>query len=211
MKKCALVFVVLGLVLACQWTWAAPAWKIDKIVDPILGVPAVQPNPSWTGPPVDPHAVQGQWFQRGRFEGVEESRPYEFYDNVDHYGEPAEPYGGGWKSYLAIEGYASNVVYDGSNNIVSFDILASITNDLPGMPEHAASGSNSHGEYLNQKIPYADTMYATKLTASFAVDIQKLQAWGVGKLGQGPYTNLPPYINALDKTQSLENGWDQLA
>ena len=115
----------LGLVI--QSAWAAPLVKITK--------PPVTPAGSMTGPDVDPDASEGQWFSSAE----PTVREYEFYDN--EYDGPNDADGGGTSSTNAIYGYVQNVQYSGVN-IVAFDIVATITNDLPGFGG-AVSGTNS--------------------------------------------------------------------
>jgi hypothetical protein len=158
MNKC----IVTGLCLLFVVVLSAPA-----LGSPALPItkPPVQPNPSWTGPTVDPHAVQGQWFKDLTTQ-KEEYRPYEFYDNRVEHG------GSAWKSTLAIEGYVQNIVYDVNGNITGFGIQATITNDDPGIVgdwEEAYPG-NLHDEWVTSRDPYMCTMFETKLTVEFADD-----------------------------------------
>ncbi len=173
----AVVMFVAGQALA------APGLPITK--------PPVQPVPSWTGPQIDPHAEQGQWFKDLDTQG-ETVRPFEFHDNVD------PDYGGGSKSYLAIRGYAQNVVYNAQLNIVSFDINATIENDMPALSDWWV-GNNTHGEYTTPRDQYVGTMYETKLTAEFAIDPSK----GPGP-GTSLYRDVVPHIVA-DNHEQL--GW----
>jgi hypothetical protein len=149
MRKSAILAAVV-LLFAAGAALGAPGLWVTK--------PPVEPNVSWTGPPIDPHAVQGQWFL-DPVTRVEEVRPLEFHDNVIGSG-------GGWKSYLAIEGYVKNVDWAGSN-ILSFDIEVTIWNDKPALTDWL-DGANRHGEDSNSPQHLCD-MLGTKLTASFAV------------------------------------------
>ncbi len=190
-------FVVFAMAGACQWALAGAALNITN--GPIIPDP---PN-NWTGPPIDPHGTQGVWFRNTGTNGAETARPYEFYDNI-----PGS--GGGANSYLSIQGYATNVVYDpGSGGIVSFDISAVITNDTLSAGPPWQTTNNSHYENFYQTIQYKGTMLDTKLTSSFAVDIWKLMAWDPmqTKRTQNPYSDLKPYINALNYDESAWYCW----
>lgn len=135
--------------------WAAPGLLVTK--------PPVQPVPSYTGPPQDPHAIQGQWF-KDLSTGEEHARPYEFYDNL-------EGHGGGFKQSLAIEGYVQNLVYDATGNITSFGVRATITNDMPGSGQwEEAQPGNLHGECRTTAEQYQGPMWQVKLTTEFADD-----------------------------------------
>lgn len=176
---------VLLLAALVATAMAAPGLPITK--------PPVQPVPSWTGPPIDPHAVEGQWFE-GAQSGVQESRPYEFYDNVYGHG------GSQWKSYLAIEGYVTGLNMDGQGNITGFSVFSRIWNDMPGVGDWA-DGGNSHGESLHTTQQYQGTMYGVKLAASFADD---------GVLGNFPGPS-GPYTGSELSQNIYAIGYDQLA
>ena len=140
------------------------------VAAPVLGSPALpvtkpplRPVPSWTGPPRDPDALQGQWFT-DLTTGLEHAKPYEFYDNVEGHG------GSIFKSFLAIEGYVQNLQFDGSGNLIGFDIRASITNDTPDIWGTWQEGSNAHGESTPTRMPYQCHMYQVKMTVEFADD-----------------------------------------
>jgi hypothetical protein len=134
---------------------AAPSLPVTK--------PPLLPVPSYTGPTIDPHAIKGQWFID--LTTTEESyRTHEFYDNVEGYG------GSAFKSFLAIEGYVHNLSFDPNNNIVGFDVLASITNDTPEVIGVWDELDNLHGETTTTRLPYQCTMFDTKLTVEFADD-----------------------------------------
>ena len=121
--------IVLLVVLLCTASaFAAPALDIRN--------PAV--DPGWTGPTIDPHAAQGQWFNTVNDPSSGFARPYEFYDNKIGSG-------GGFKSTKAIYGKVTAITGGFGANITAFNITATITNDLPGDPSWL-SGNNSHGE-----------------------------------------------------------------
>lgn len=139
---------ILSMLAITSSALAAPARLITS--PPVLKTG----NPQ-TGPGFDPLATQGQWFLRPN--GVAEVRPYEFYDNVDI----ASPIGS-----LAIKGQVTNIAISGGN-MTSFDLTASITNDL-GPPDTAVQGFNSHQERLGTVVNYAGTMHDVKMTMEFA-------------------------------------------
>jgi hypothetical protein len=155
MKK--LVFVTLCLFTA---VFAVPA-----LASPALPVtkPPLGPVPSYTGPLIDPHAIEGQWFRDAK--GPNETvRPYEFYDNKYEYG------GSMSKSTLAIEGYVQNIAYNGEGKITGFGIRATITNDDAESYGPWLEEGNSHGESTPLRPRYDCNMYQTKLTVEFADD-----------------------------------------
>ena len=169
---------------------AAPSLRVNK--GPVV------PIPSWTGPPGDPHATLGQWF-KDRRSGLEVFRPHEFYDNIaDNGGSPA-PMGSN-----CIKGIATNVVKDMlTGNIISFDVNATITNDLPEGSGGWQPGSNSHGESMASTADsYRDYMWNVKLTASFAVDMNVLPTFW-----QPPYVDRQPYIIALNHDELAWYCW----
>jgi hypothetical protein len=180
------LWMVLVVVLAATVAWAAPSLPIHKLG----AAPPVGPNPSWTGPLNDPHAVQGQWFLDPA-SGAQEVRPYEFHDNV--IGQ-----GGGYAGFGAIDGRVVNVLTNPTNgNILSFDIAATITNDTPAMSPWQ-DGTNSHGEIANPRQQYEGTLYDTKLTIEFA--LADLQLMPVGF--SSPYRQgFLPYIIAANEDQ----------
>lgn len=190
----AAMFIV---VATASCAFGATALDISK--------PPVGPVPSWTGPTIDPHAEQGQWFKDNTTLS-EEVRPYEFYDNVIDYG-------GGNQSYLAIKGLVGNIQWagaEGSSEIVSFWMGATITNDLPGSGSWVG-GTNSHGESGGTQLS-AQPLRQVKLTASFAVDIQKLLQWksaggSFSNNNETPYKDMQPYINALNDDQLAWYCW----
>jgi dockerin type I repeat protein len=182
----ALLAVLSGSLLA------APSFDIRK--------PPVQPDPSWTGPMVDPHARQGQWFVDMQTE-IEEVRTHEFYDNV-------EMFGGGMSQHLAIEGHVdpASVVYGAAGgpsagNIIAFNVMVTVTNDTPGDWEWL-EGDNSHDEWLDMPDEqYEGTLYDAKITAEFSVS----SLMGGPPLGlYPPYRHTDPNIVAENHQQL---GW----
>ena len=182
----ATLTTVIILVLACGPVLASPALPITK--------PPVSPT-QWTGPPVDSHAAQGQWF-KDRQTGLEEPRPYEYYDNVPSVG-------GGFMGPNAIYGRIMNLQLQ-AGVIVGFDVLATITNDMPGFGPWR-DGSDSHTEFLSTAAQYEGTMYDTKLSVEFAVDPTVLTAW---QTAGGSFTD--PYRQGAAPFIEAENH-DQLA
>lgn len=195
MRLMTVICLVLTL-FAAQTALAAPGLLITK--------PPVGPVSSWTGPVIDQHAEQGQWFLNTRTTNpLEEVRPYEFYDNVIGNG-------GGFASFSAIKGVVNNVNRDTTNgNILSFDIFASITNDMPATSPWA-DGQNSHNEYLHTLEQYAGIMQNVKLTTEFAISgLNNLPLGWVGpyKQGEAGLYNPPVYVIAQDYDQLAWYCW----
>ena len=70
------LLMVAAIVLMAAVALAAPSLPIHK-----LGAnPPIGPNPSYTGPTNDPHAIYGQWFNNAA--GQLEARTHEFHDNI---------------------------------------------------------------------------------------------------------------------------------
>lgn len=187
MKKLVMMLVVFCLAGAAL---AAPSLEITS--PPVI-------NNGWTGPMIDPPASQGQWFMRIT-SGEEEARTHEFYDNSIELG-----CGGGGMDCTAIEGYAFNMQYDGLNNLIYFEVNATITNDTPGEGEWA-DGSNSHGESLSTPEQYEGTLYDTKLTVEFAIERFSFDNWFNNLMGpmNAPYFDIEPHIVAVEPNQL---GW----
>ncbi len=168
---------------------------VTFIVAPVLAAPGLPvtkpplwPVPSYTGPKIDPHALRGQWFNDPKYGHT--VRPLEFHDNT------AEN-GGGFADFLAIEGHVSTLYTDANQNITAFDIVASITNDMPGYGEWAEL-NNLHGEEpFYPREQYKGPMLRTKLTVEFADN---------GKQGDLPVGS--PYL-AEQNIYAIE--YDQLA
>ena len=179
------LLMVAAIVLMAAVALAAPSLPIHK-----LGAnPPIGPNPSYTGPVNDPHAVYGQWFMNRA--GLQEVRPYEFHDNVIDEG-------GGYADSKAIEGYATNIVTNPTNGFIqSFDITATITNDTPATSDWV-EGTNSHDEFANPRDQYVGTLYDTKLTIEFALAEIQLMPDGFSD----PYRQgFLPYIIAENEDQ----------
>lgn len=193
-----LISVSLVLVMVASPILAAPGLDIRK--GP-LNPQGVQPNPSFTGPSFDPHAVQGQWFQDANQEY--EYRGYEFYDNVEEYF--GQSHGGGSQGASAIQGIVTGITWAGGagiSPITAFQILATISNDLPGDISQARPGTNSHGETGSlQDLGWNGTLHFVKLTTEFAV-----LAGAQPPVG-GPYEGAEPYIEALDPDESAWYCW----
>jgi len=134
-----------------------------------------------SGPPMDPTALQGQWFQ-DLTHGLTYPKSWEFHDDDDP---------------LSIRGIVQTVAYDPASNIVAFTVLATVVNNLPSSYQQGAS-SNSHAEV--QSPPYASysgTMQEARIAAEFAVG----QHGGIPS-GQAPYYG-DPVSGGLYYIQSL--------
>jgi hypothetical protein len=147
---------------------AAAAAAILTATSPASGSPArlitsppvlKGPNPL-TGPPNDPLAAQGQWFLHNGAPSPQ-VRPWEFYDNND------QP---GTTGYQAIRGQVANLTFGGASgaNLTGFSIVATITNDLPGLNFPGQPGRNRHDEQLFTSPNFQGTMFDVKMTAEFA-------------------------------------------
>jgi hypothetical protein len=185
--------IILLLCCSASLVFAAPSLQITK--------PPVSPNPSWTGPIQDPHAIAGQWFLDQT--GIEQWRSHEFHDNVAPQG------GGGLASFHAIWGRAFDVITDVQGNITSFDILATITNDVPAF-EPWLDGGNSHHEirpFFDVADQYLGPLLDTKLTVEFAFSFiagpPPINDWPMG-----PYRDHePPHIVATNEDQLAWYCW----
>jgi hypothetical protein len=188
------LYIFFLLCCSASLVYAAPSLQITK--------PPVVPVPSWTGPVQDPHAMAGQWFMDLN-SGVEHWRTHEFHDNVSPQG------GGGFASFHAIWGFAFDVISDAQGNITSFDILATITNDVPAM-EPWLDGGNSHLEFrpfIDLEDQYVGELIDTKLTAEFAISLvagpPPINDWPIG-----PYRDPGlPHIVATNEDQLAWYCW----
>ena len=187
---------ILAMLLAGLVTTAALAEPGLRIIKPPVA-PLAQP----TGPSWDILATRGQWFQGNTASGVPFSsfRCLEFYDNF------TGPAGVG-PGTLAIRGQPQNIVFDLiSGCIKSFEIVATITNDMPSQ-EPWQSGANSHGEVLQESNQYVGTMWETRLTGDFAVDPAKGFNYPPGP-AVGPYQDVQPHIVATNATELAWYCW----
>ncbi|HAL91599.1 MAG TPA: hypothetical protein DCM68_01055 [Verrucomicrobia bacterium] len=163
---------------------------------PVTKPPVLSTN-LLTGPPVDPPALQGQWFINIT-NGVETVRTNEFHD---------DPYGG-LAGFNAITGYVDSITWPGGAGtpIVAFTITATIVNDTALGGEWSA-GNNQHGELLSYAgVPYAGPMVDTKLAAEFAIaDTNTLPVFNYPA---GPYRDRQPYIEAINEDQWAWYCWN---
>jgi hypothetical protein len=158
--RTAAVTGVFSIVFLCAVCSAAPSLQINK--GPVL------PIPSYTGPTNDQDAVSGQWFVR-LDNGSNVWRTHEFYDNVN------PDYGGGYLSHKAIYGRIANLVFDVNSAIIGFDIIATVSNDVPALSPWR-DGTNSHSETLSTPLQHDQVLYGVKLCAEFAIsDLNNLQ------------------------------------
>jgi hypothetical protein len=144
------------LALAALLAAATPA-----LAGPDLLITAPPVVPNGAGPPIDPDANYGQWFQN--LNGSLTNRTYEFYDN--RLGN-----GGGAAGTGAVSGVLNQVFTDPNGNVTGFTINASITNDLATISGPWLPGTNDHGEALRSDSSYVGTLYATKMSIEFADD-----------------------------------------
>ena len=193
-----LVLVFAAFTFASQ-SFASPARLIT--FPPIIKTG----NPN-TGPTFDPTATQGQWFMNFNTTGSQfESRPWEFYDNNDVQGALGSQ---------RIRGGVQNITFGGAGgNITGFQIVATITNDLP-QPDLGQPGRNSHGENLLPPTPtFQGTMFNVKMTTEFAFPSRVVVPVNVLNqiaANQAPYT-LPDYGNGQGVVIQAQNedqeGW----
>lgn len=162
---------------------AAPSLDVRKVPTGI-----VTPNPSWTGPPGDPHAVWGQWILDKRT-GVEEWFTHEFHDNSSNNGGSLS-FGTG-----SIRGVVVNVVYGSTTDtIAAFSVDATVANDSTEVMGEWQAGANSHNESRPNYYNFAGPMFTTKLAASFAID----SSTGLPAVWNPPYRDRQPYIVATN-------------
>ena len=174
---------------------AAPALLITK--------PPVQPVPSYTGPVLDPHAIQGQWF-KDLTTGHQHAKPYEFYDNVIGYGGGDIPDPAAFDSWRAIYGKVTNVTMSEGVFITAFTIKARITNDDAWVVGPWAPGTNRHSESLETTEKYVCPLIQTKLTASFAISaLGNIPSSWTGAYLQG----IQPYIIADNEDELAWYSW----
>ena len=161
--------------------FAAPSLPVNK--------PPVVPLPSWTGPPNDPHAIEGQWFYEYA-SGINSRRTHEFHDNFNPF------FGGGFASYKAVFGRVANLLYDPNppNNLISFDIIATISNDVPALSPWFP-GTNNHSESSVTLDQHANTLYGARLAIEFAIS----DLTNIPPVWLAPQFDLQPYIIALNE------------
>lgn len=170
--------------------FAAPSLHVTKL--------PVTPNPSYTGPTNDPHAIHGQWFRSLATSNVE-YRTCEFYDNTANNG-------GGFMGNLAISGRVVNASqqFPPLSPITAFEIDATIINDAPGAGTWAP-GTNSHGEVLFTATQQTGTLRQVMLTAEFAIS-------SLGNLPSSfdpPYRQTSPFILATNHDSEAWYCWNQ--
>lgn len=167
---------------------AAPSLLVTK--------PPVTPNPSYTGPTNDPHAVNGQWFRAIATSNIM-YRTCEFHDNTPQNG-------GGLMGHLAIAGVVTNVQQSllPPFGITGFDVDATIVNDTPGAGTWAP-GTNSHGEALFTSTQMTGTLRKVMFTADFAVSAD--QNWPTSF--DPPYRDVTPKILAVNHTHEAWYCW----
>ena len=157
------------LMLALAAYAAASLLPFRAVSGPALPVtkPPVAPL-NWTGPVLDPLALQGQWFIHP--DQCEVVCSNEFHDNI-------VSAGGGVADALAIFGYVNTMQFDDAGAITNFCILATVSNDTGTTVEYWADGSNSHGESLQYQMPQAPViMQDTRLAVEFANPGRELAA-----------------------------------
>ena len=192
------IAVLLVSFFLIRFSFAAPSLLITK--------PPVTPMPSYTGPgappmppPGDPDAVYGQWFVDKASGNVYTNRTHEFYDNV------FPGWGGGLAGCGAINGFVVNLQWNGpGSSINGFDIIATITNDIPSL-DPWLDGTNSHHEgraFTSTEDQLMEgTLLDVKLVAEFSVD---------SSLPYYPPNWVPPYYNPFQVNIEAVNH-DELA
>ena len=188
MKSALLVLFLCGLFLS-RATHGAPSLPVTK--------PPVSPLSSWTGPPHDPQALEGQWFY-DYSSGTNSRRTNEFYDNLLH------DQGGGFASYKAVFGRVVNLQYDTNppNNLIGFDVIATISNDVPALSSWIP-GTNSHGETSGTLEQHENILYGTKLCVEFAISHET----NLPPVWLLPYVDLQPYVIARNEDQLAWYCW----
>ena len=191
-ERASWVSPFLGLVAVSILGFATVARAAPEL--PITKPPVVSGVDPYTGPPVDPTAVHGQWFlnlsEPEYPVGAQFSRAVQFYDNPEQPVNPANE-GGGNLGTNAITGVVSSVTTVGGN-ITAFQIQAAITYDMPALSPWP-SGSNSHGETLTTGQVIIDK--PPILTANFAISSDA----NLPAAFTGPYTPQSPQIVATNE------------
>jgi hypothetical protein len=181
--------MLMVLAISAYAVFASPSLQISK--------PPAQPLESWTGPPADPHAIQGQWFL-DMAAGTEDFRTHEFYDNMSGSG-------GGFAMHMAISSIVIQTYTNSGGDYIGFDLNVTIRNDTPGSDSSWRSGVNSHYETLLTEDRYAGTLYGTKLAVEFAFEPVSLGNWlDAGGQGGSPYFDVEVPIVAVEPDQL---GW----
>ncbi len=157
--------LVTTLALSCAVALAGPIRPIRSTT-----FAAISPcGPAW-----DPLATKGQWFL-DLLTGTTNASTWELHDD-DLFGA----------SGISIQGFVQTIAYDGTaaSNIVAFDVLAFVQNNLPAEPP-MNTASNSHNEIQVPPVAiYQDGMMKqVRIVAEFAVATSSLL----------PSGNAPPY------------------
>lgn len=173
------------------------------LASPALNIQA-PPVVNGVGPPFDPTGSMGQWFQRTTTAGtvVQESRAYEFYDNIA--GD-----GGGAPNHLAIRGGLLAIIPGAPGFAAGYTMRASITNNTPAVQGGFQSGRNMHQEFLPAPQPfYVGPMQDVKLTLHWADDgiMGNFNAGGANL----PSPNSAPAPAAFGESNTYAINYDQL-
>lgn len=172
---CILILICLG----ASTVGAAPVRTIRSSTF----MPQVMAGPDW-----DPFADEGQWFLNPTNDTMHVS-PWELHDDDDA---------------LAIEGVVQSITYDGtpSSNIVAFDVLATVVNNLPS--EHPLNtASNSHGEVqmLIEPSLYSGILQDARITAEFAIADTLHLPNGIPPYYTDPVSGGGYYIEAVNEDE----------
>ena len=168
------------LVLSCATALAGPA-------RPVRSTTFTPPAAVQDGPPLDPVALQGQWFTDINVLD-ETASTWEFHDE---------------ENPLSIMGVVTDIQwgtnYFGGTNIVGFTVEATVVNNLSSDTFGATTASNAHGEVQLPPQPlYTNTMKRARIVAEFAV----------AEAGPGgpPHIGFAPFVPGMAPPYYLDPG-----
>ncbi|HKL21048.1 MAG TPA: hypothetical protein VJ904_04535, partial [Tichowtungia sp.] len=176
------------LILCCTSALAGPARPVTS------GTFSTQAP---CGPAWDPAALQGQWFMDPAG-GATQVNAWEYCDDTNS---------------LTLAGVATNISYsnpgDPLSNITSFDIIATVNNNLAVEYDYVLNATNSHGEILQQPgNADSQTMADTRITAEFAIADTNMLPNGAPPYWTDPVSGGSYFIEAVNEDLHAWYCWD---